>query len=132
MKKLLFAFSVSSLMVGTASAQSSVTLYGIVTGNVAYSNNAQTAATPSSGKPKGGAQVAQFDSGSSGLASSRWGLKGVEDLGGGLKALFQLENGFSVNNGAIGQGGTEFGRQAWVGLNGGRYGTFTLGRQGDT
>ncbi|MFM0740897.1 porin [Paraburkholderia xenovorans] len=131
MKKLLFAFSVSSLVMGTASAQSSVTLYGIVTGNVTYSNNSQTAATSASGKPKGGAQVAQLDSGSSGLASSRWGLKGIEDLGGGVKAVFQLENGFSVNNGALGQGGAEFGRQAWVGVNANRYGTFTLGRQGD-
>ncbi|MFB9127447.1 porin [Paraburkholderia dipogonis] len=132
MNKLLFAFSVSSLMVGTASAQSTVTLYGIVTGNVTYSNNAQTAATSVSGKPRGGSQVAQFDNGSSGLSSSRWGLRGVEDLGGGLKAVFQLESGFSVNNGTMGQGGTLFGRQAWVGVNAARYGTFTLGRQADT
>jgi predicted porin len=130
MKKLLFAFGVSSLMAGTASAQSSVTLYGIVTGNLTYTNNTQTAATSASGKPQGGTQVSQFDSGSSGLSSSRWGLKGVEDLGGGLKAVF--ENGFSVSNGTIGQGGTEFGRQAWVGVTADRYGTFTLGRQSDT
>jgi predicted porin len=131
MKKLLFAFSATSLMIGTASAQSSVTLYGIVTGNITYTNNAQTAATSASGRPKGSAQVAQFDSGSSGLASSRWGLKGIEDLGGGLKSIFQLENGFSVNNGALGQGGAIFGRQAYVGLTAPKYGTFTLGRQGD-
>jgi predicted porin len=92
----------------------------------------QTAATSSSGKALGGAQVAQLDSGSSGLASSRWGLTGAEDLGGGLKAIFKIENGFSVNNGTLGQGGTEFGRQAWVGLTENRYGTVTLGRQGDT
>ncbi|MFM0089735.1 porin [Paraburkholderia sediminicola] len=132
MKKLLFAFGVSSLMAGTASAQSSVTLYGIVTGNLTYTNNVQTAATSASGKPKGGTRVSQFDSGTSGLSSSRWGLKGVEDLGGGLKAVFQLESGLSVNNGTLGQGGTEFGRQAWVGVSADRYGTFTLGRQGDT
>ena len=132
MKKLLFAFSLSSILAGTASAQSSVTLYGIVTGNITYANNVQTAATSGSGKPLGGAQVAQFDSGSSGLASSRWGLTGAEDLGGGLKAIFKIENGFSVNNGTLGQGGTEFGRQAWVGLTANRYGTVTLGRQGDT
>ncbi|ASL48298.1 Outer membrane porin protein [Burkholderia sp. AD24] len=132
MKKILFAFGVSSLLAGTASAQSSVTLYGIVTGNVTYSNNAQTAATSASGKPKGGAQVAQLDGGSSGLSSSRWGLTGAEDLGGGLKAIFKLESGFSVNSGALGQGGTEFGRQAWVGFTADKYGTFTLGRQADT
>ena len=132
MKKILFAFGVSSLLAGTASAQISVTLYGIVTGNVTYSNNAQTAATSASGKPKGGAQVAQLDGGSSGLSSSRWGLTGAEDLGGGLKAIFKLESGFSVNSGALGQGGTEFGRQAWVGFTADKYGTFTLGRQADT
>ncbi|WCM24803.1 porin [Paraburkholderia bryophila] len=132
MKKILFAFGVSSLLAGTASAQSSVTLYGIVTGNVTYSNNAQTAATSASGKPKGGAQVAQLDGGSSGLSSSRWGLTGAEDLGGGLKAIFKLESGFSVNSGVLGQGGTEFGRQAWVGFTADKYGTFTLGRQADT
>jgi predicted porin len=131
MKKILLAFSATSMMIGTAHAQSSVTLYGIVTGNITYTNNAQTAATSASGSPKGGTQVAQFDSGSSGLASSRWGLKGVEDLGGGLKAIFQLENGFSLNNGALGQGGAIFGRQAYVGFSAPKYGTFTLGRQGD-
>ncbi|MFM0645055.1 porin [Paraburkholderia bryophila] len=132
MKKIIFAFGVSSLLAGTASAQSSVTLYGIVTGNVTYSNNAQTAVTSASGKPKGGTQVAQLDGGSSGLSSSRWGLTGAEDLGGGLKAIFKLESGFSVNSGALGQGGTEFGRQAWVGFTADKYGTFTLGRQADT
>ena len=50
------------------------------------------------------------------LQGSRWGLKGTEDLGGGLKAIFQLENGFDVNNGKLGQGGLLFGRQAYVGL----------------
>jgi predicted porin len=48
----------------------------------------------------------------SGLAQgSRWGLKGAEDIGGGLRAIFQLENGFNVNNGRLLQGGLEFGRQ---------------------
>jgi predicted porin len=132
MKKLILFFGLSPFLTAAVHAQSSVTLYGIVTGNVTYSNNAQTAATANGGRPAGGAQVAQFDSGTSGLASSRWGLKGTEDLGGGLKAIFQLESGFSVNNGALGQGGTAFGRQAWVGINADRYGTLTLGRQGDT
>lgn len=131
MKKLLFAASVSSMLAANASAQSSVTLYGVVSGDVTYVNNAQTVATSASGRPKGGSQVALLDSATSGLASSRWGLKGVEDLGGGLKAIFQLENGFSMNNGALGQGGALFGRQAYVGLSASRYGTFMLGRQGD-
>jgi predicted porin len=58
-------------------------------------------------------------------------LKGTEDLGGGLKAIFQLENGFDVNSGKLGQGGRMFGRQAFVGLTGDQWGTVTLGRQYD-
>ncbi|CAH2924260.1 MAG: Outer membrane porin [uncultured Paraburkholderia sp.] len=131
MKKLILAVSMSSAMVGTTNAQSSVTLYGIVTGNVTYANNAQTAATPASGRPRGGSQVAQFGSGTYGLASSRWGLKGAEDLGRQVKAVFQLEGGLSVNSGALGQGGALFGRQAYLGFTAPRYGTFTVGRQGD-
>jgi predicted porin len=61
-----------------------------------------------------------------------WGLKGSEDLGGGVKAVFQLENGFEVNNGKLNQGGREFGRQAYVGLSSETAGTLTMGRQYDS
>ncbi|EOH6319118.1 porin, partial [Burkholderia cenocepacia] len=54
---------------------------------------------------------------------------GTEDLGGGLKAIFVLENGFNSGNGTIGQGGAIFGRQAYVGLSQSQYGTVTFGRQ---
>jgi predicted porin len=131
MKKTLLALSTIALSPVAAYAQSSVTLYGIVTGNVTYTNNVQTAATPAGGKPTGGSQVAQFDSGTSGPSSSRWGLKGTEDLGGGVKTLFVLESGFSVSNGSLGQGGTLFGRQAWIGVTAPNYGTASLGRQAD-
>ena len=57
------------------------------------------------------------------------GIKGSEDLGGGMRALFVLENGFDITNGTSGQGGRQFGRQAFVGLGSDRYGTVTLGRQ---
>ncbi|WP_048991913.1 porin, partial [Burkholderia cenocepacia] len=57
--------------------------------------------------------------------------RGTEDLGGGLKAIFTLENGFDVNSGKLGQGGLMFGRQAYVGLSS-QYGTVTLGRQYDS
>jgi predicted porin len=88
-----------------ANAQGSVTLYGLIDeGFEAISN-----ATTSGGAP-GGRQF-RLDA-TSGLNSSRWGLKGREDLGGGLAALFQLENGFELNNGRLGQGGALFGRQA--------------------
>ncbi|SAK69111.1 porin [Caballeronia ptereochthonis] len=71
-----------------------------------------------------------IEGGSAGLQGSRWGLRGAEDLGGGLKALFVLESGFYSNNGVLNQGGAEFGRQAYIGLTN-QLGTLTLGRQYD-
>jgi predicted porin len=118
MKKQLFALAVSAAFAAPVFAQSSVTLYGVIDEGLNYTNNAQdhSAYQMQSGYAQG----------------SRWGLKGTEDLGGGLKALFTLENGFDVNNGKLGQGGRMFGRQAFVGLSNDRYGTVTLGRQYDS
>lgn len=106
------------LFTGVACAQSSVTLYGIIDVGVNYINNdnGKSNVTLTSGVVNG----------------SRWGLKGVEDLGGGLKAIFQLENGFSVANGTLGQGGRLFGRQAYVGLSSTSFGSITAGRQLDS
>ncbi|RQR33335.1 porin [Burkholderia sp. Bp9142] len=104
----------------SAFAQSSVTLYGLIDAGVTYTNNVVT--------PTGHGSEVQFVSGSS--QGSRWGLKGTEDLGSGLKAIFVLENGFDVGNGQLGQGGLMFGRQAFVGLSN-SWGTLTLGRQYD-
>jgi predicted porin len=102
-------------LASTAQAQSSVTLYGLIDAGVTYTSN-----------QKGGQTYQMM----SGLAQgSRWGLRGSEDLGGGLHAIFTLENGFSIANGSLGQGGLMFGRQAFVGLASDRYGTVTLGRQ---
>jgi predicted porin len=117
MKKSLLALAVTSAVAAPAFAQSSVTLYGIIDVGITYVNNA--------------AGHAQWQEQSGIVQGSRWGLKGVEDLGGGTKAIFQLENGFSPNNGTLGQGGREFGRQAYVGLTNATYGTLTLGRQYD-
>jgi predicted porin len=94
-------------------AQSSVTLYGIVDSGFLYNNNV-----------KGGALY-----GLSSGTSSRWGLLGAEDLGGGLKAIFDIESGFTLGSGALGQGGLLFGRKAFVGLSSGTWGTVTAGRQ---
>jgi len=63
-----------------------------------------------------------------GTVPSRWGLRGTEDLGGGMKAAFVLESGFAPDAGTSGQGGRLFGRQAWVGLSG-PWGQVALGRQ---
>lgn len=50
--------------------------------------------------------------------ASRWGLRGSEDLGGGLRAVFQLESGFAPDTGTLMQNGRLFGREATVGLAG--------------
>jgi predicted porin len=60
---------------------------------------------------------------------SLWGLRGKEDLGGGLSAVFVLESGFAPAQGSLNQGGRLFGRQAYVGLSSAQWGTLTLGRQ---
>lgn len=123
MKKSLIALAVTSAVAAPAFAQSSVTLYGIIDAGITYVNNNTNAA----GKGVGSLWATQ----SGVLQGSRWGLKGAEDLGGGTKAIFQLENGFNVFNGKLGQGSREFGRQAYVGLTNNAYGTLTLGRQYD-
>ena len=117
MKKSLLALAALGTFAGAAHAQSSVTLYGIVDAGFAYNNNS------------GGHKLYETSAGN--LQGDRWGLRGTEDLGGGLKALFVLENGFNVYSGKLGQGGDEFGRQAYVGLSS-QYGTVTLGRQYDS
>ncbi len=95
-----------------ALAQSTVTIYGIVDANGQYLD--------------GRAKTGRVQSG--GLSASRLGFRGVEDLSGGLRAFFTLESGFNLDDGTIGQGGTFYGRQAFVGLQGG-FGEVSLGRQ---
>jgi predicted porin len=110
-----------------AYAQSSVTLYGIIDEGVQFISNNKNVVK---GRNVGGRQF-NLDS-TNGINGSRWGLKGAEDLGGGLAAIFTLESGVNLNNGQLGQGGAEFGRQAFVGLTSTRFGTVTLGRQYDS
>jgi predicted porin len=64
-----------------------------------------------------------------GTLPSRIGFRGSEDLGDGLRAVFNLETGFAPDQGTLGQGGRLFGRQAYVGLSDSRWGTLTAGRQ---
>lgn len=122
MKKSLIALSVFGAFAGAAQAQSSVTLYGIADANLQFANN-------------GSQSITKVQSG--GVLTSRFGLKGSEDLGGNLKALFTLESGFNIDDGTSrGTGPTTakpnngglFDRAAWVGLNGG-FGTVSVGRQ---
>lgn len=118
MKMKLFAAAVAAMAAGGAYAQSSVTLYGVVDAGIEYANHQPT----TSG---GSHDVVRLTSGN--MSGSRWGLRGVEDLGGGLKGVFVLESGFNLDTGTSGQGGRLFGRQAFVGLQS-NYGTLSLGR----
>jgi GBP family porin len=121
-KQLHLAVLASAVVtVSSASAQSSVTIYGIIDAGVMYTNNVA----------KAGSTGSLFQATSGGVNGSRFGFRGAEDLGGGLKAIFVLENGFNVQNGRLAQNGREFGRQAYVGLSNRDYGTITLGRQYD-
>ncbi|RAR56419.1 putative porin [Paraburkholderia unamae] len=114
----LCALGATSCITGAAHAQSSVTLYGIVDEGIIFNSNS------------GGNR--QYYMASGVLSGSRFGFRGVEDLGGGLKAVMTLENGFDVNSGKLGQGGLMFGRQAFVGLASDRYGSLLFGRQFDS
>ena len=105
----------SFAMPASVMAQSSVTLYGAVDDALAYTSN-----------QKGHSNV-YLKSGS--LESSKFGFKGAEDLGGGTQAIFRLESGFNVNNGAMSDAGYIFSRVADVGLDNRQFGTLTLGRQ---
>lgn len=98
-------------------AQSNVTLYGLVDSGVAVVNNV--------GKEK---KSMVFMPNISGSFPSRWGLRGSEDLGGGNKAVFVLESGFGPDSGTLNQGGRMFGRQAFVGISS-SWGLFSAGRQ---
>lgn len=129
-KKTLVFAAATAAFAGAAHAQSSVTLYGIVDAGLTYVSNeaSRTSTITPNGLADGKAAVALT---SGNVQKSRWGLRGVEDLGGGLKTIFNLESGFNVANGSL-SGSALFNRQAFVGLSHNDYGTVTLGRQYDS
>jgi predicted porin len=98
----------------SAHAQSSITLYGVIDTYLGYNNAAGKGAIVGM---NGGGDMA-----------NRFGLRGTEDLGGGLHANFTLENGFYSESGALATPGSIFNRQAWVGLSG-NFGEFRFGVQ---
>lgn len=113
------ALAAAALMAcGSAQAQSSVSLYGLIDASVGQFQNA------------GGVKLKRLDSGN--LSTSYLGFKGREDLGGGLAAVFALESFFLVDSGGASRVpgvDTYWARNANVGLTGG-FGTLKLGRQG--
>ena len=108
--------ALASLGCQLAHAQSSVTLYGVVDESVRYLTNVNKAGDSSIGLGPGG------------LTQSRWGLKGVEDLGGGWSTFFKLENRFNINSGQS-DPTLPFFNEAQVGVRSNAYGQVILGRQ---
>lgn len=115
MQKSLIALAVLSTVAATASAQSSVTLYGRVDAGLAKKLGSYGSSTKT--------QVGVED-----LQSSRLGVRGVEDLGGGLKAIFNLEHGLKTDTGGVADSARFWNRRAVVGLEGG-FGRVVLGRE---
>jgi predicted porin len=146
MKKLLIASAALAMVAGTAQAQSSVTVYGLVDMGYTAGTNTHTSAAGVSTDRK----FSSTGNGDGALATSRLGVRGTEDLGGGLKANFVLEydlidagtggngqtNAATTTNGAADFNGTAaaaaagFGaRYSWVGLQDAKLGELRLGRQ---
>lgn len=115
--RLLALASVLALSAGAVQAQSSVTLYGLVDTGIERLSNVGASGDHLYRMPT-----------LAGSFASRWGLRGAEDLGAGLKAVFTLESGFGADSGVFQQGNRLFGRQAYVGLSG-DWGTLSFGRQ---
>ncbi|MDW3680536.1 porin [Cupriavidus sp. CV2] len=113
----------AALASGFAQAQSAsaaqapgMTLYGLIDTGVEYVSNVGSKKDSTVRMPS-----------LTGALPSRWGLRGIESLGGGLSSIFVLESGFAPPQGTLNQGGRLFGRQAYVGLFG-PWGAVTLGR----
>ncbi len=107
--------SAAALVAHSAFAQSSVTLYGAIDDAFTYASN------------QNGHSNFYLRQGN--VYASKFGLLGHEDLGGGTAAIFDLQNGFDPNSGALSSSGLIFNREAYVGLQNQSAGTFTLGRQ---
>jgi len=116
MKKTLISLIAlsASAAAAPAFAQSQVTVYGLLDAAIVHESGS---AAGSSTRLSSGVH-----------SGSRLGFKGVEDLGGGLSAKFQLESGMQIDTGASGQGGVLYGRQTLVALAGG-FGELSAGRQ---
>lgn len=119
MKKSVVAVAAAGCLASAAvHAQSSVTLYGSLDAGIAYVNNAGNGPL--------------WEQTSSLMSNNYFGLRGTEDLGNGLAAVFKLESGFDINGGGLDNNNNLFGREAYVGLGSRDYGSVTLGRQYDT
>src|SRR5690606_7122363 len=121
MKKTLLAAALALGFAGVAQAETSVTLYGVLDGGLGYQKVEAEGLGIADAKKFGLVDGVQ--------AGNRWGLRGTEDLGNGLQAIFQIESGFSLGNGNSGQGNRLFGRHATLGLQSDAWGRLDFGRQ---
>ncbi len=121
MKKSLIALAALSAFATAAQAQSSVSVYGIVEVNTQSSTTeGVNGAADSTGTLRDG----------NALSTSRLGFRGTEDLGGGLKAEFQLESELTPQDGKFGSAGTMntlFNRESWAGLSDAKLGAIRIG-----
>jgi predicted porin len=119
MKKSLIALAALATVATAAQAQSSVTVYGVIDAGLTTMSNVKS----------GSDNLRATGMTNGGLSTSRWGFRGTEDLGGGLKANFNLEGELLADNGSnTSNDSILFGRAAWVGLSG-KFGDVKLGRQ---
>ena len=108
--------------------ETSVTLYGLIDTGISYTRINGSYTDPKTGVTTGSG-VSRLGATTGTTAGSRWGLRGKEDLGGGLYAVFQLESGFDSRNGSSLQENRLFGREATIGLGSAEWGEFRFGRQ---
>jgi len=124
MKKTLLAAALLAGFAGAASAQSSVTLYGVLDGGVRY-QNWNLSAGPFSKVDISTSSIAVV---SGTQSTSRFGVRGVEDLGSGNQAVWNLEGQVNVNDGSAGSYST-WQRTSIVGLQNNAWGRVDIGRQ---
>ncbi|CAM3892757.1 porin [Bordetella tumulicola] len=126
--KTLLAGAILAGIGGTAVAETSVTLYGLIDVGLTYQRG--KVGTDDANRPLYQGNYQSRIGMTNGIQSgSRWGLRGTEDLGDGLQAVFVLESGFGASNGNSSQGDRLFGRQATIGLQSESWGRLDLGRQ---
>ena len=120
MKKSAIALAVAAALAASAAAQAETTFYGRAALAITYTDTSIDSDTPIGDI---------FDDGIWDIrnAGTRWGVRGSEDLGNGLSAIYHIETNLDADS-HNGNGDSQTGRLAWVGLKGG-FGAVKLGAQ---
>ena len=130
MKKTLLAAAILTTFAGVAQAETSVTLYGVIDTGIGYNKvSGEFPSMDATGtvtkNDVSGSRIGMINGVQAG---SRWGLRGSEDLGDGLRAMFTVESGFDSGDGQS-QQSRLFNRQATIGLANDSWGSVEFGRQ---